>query len=258
MISKFNSFNYIIIKDIIIDKIDELTEDGIIPKSSFDYSFYRLNLQDANSYLDILQKELQKKQINLFKFISQYEDLVFDDDDFTYKNGFMDFILYTYDNTKGLLSGEKLINREIDTYYYKYTYGFHNYEMGKKYILQSFSSLDEYFKKVSETIIQSFLDTGFGFDVSSLIEDYMIIKKHNNGYVVYGDLLSIFAKINTKFTLLNYDDFEDNFRELKKYSFIRDHILVFFVNCSVKKDNSEFEEVKDKFELIRNVNKYNL
>jgi hypothetical protein len=253
-----------------LDEIDKLTEEGNIPASSFDNYFYANNSDDANSYLNILKKELQKKKINLFKFISQYEDRVFNDDDFISKNGFMDFILYTYDDTKGILSGDKLIDRDVDTYYYKYTYGFHNYYMGQKYILQSFNSLDEYFKKVSETIIMSCLYAMFGFndieEHKKLIKPYIIVKKHQKGYVVYADLQLIYSEITKSFNLSamsvlyeNYEIFIKIFREdLNDYIILKNEILAFFVNLPKSLNNKEFNEINKHFEFIHDVKKYNL
>ena len=74
------------------------------------------------------------------------------DENFVSNNGFYDYLVYKYDNSHplsgNLLSDSGDIDEDIVI---KFDYGYHNYDLGRKYILQSFDTISDYYEMYINT-----------------------------------------------------------------------------------------------------------
>ena len=205
---KIDKFYYNRIKNIIFDTIEQLVDDDDIENGMFcGDNYYQKNYDDVENDIKKLKKELKKQGIDLFEFISKHEEQVFSDFGFEYNSAFVDSILYSYDNKKGILSGSKLEGSENQDFFMKYNYGFYTYDMGKKYILQSYASLDDYYKETSEKLFLGYLDRNITGDSNKISNLCSITKKYTDGYTIYIHLNSLY--------LLNvlYNDDDNSYDE---------------------------------------------
>lgn len=252
---KIDKFSYKQGKEIIIDVIDKLGDDKIIPSSSF-IDMYNKKISEMEKDIEIIKNELLKKGINLFQFIGEHEASVFSDQDFCARDALMDTILYLYDNEKGILGGNKLIDSEEEEYFIKYKYGYYNYEMGLRYLLQSFDSLDDYYKFTANTILYSYINSHFGGD-KELINDSSIIKEYTKGYTVYCDLELLYSNIEIR---THYDNFVEEINEdLKEISHvINNNILEIYIGYKNKISSRELKKITDELNLKSTAKKYNM
>ena len=165
-IRKFNKMNeshnydYDYVYELISDFIDEK-----ILSISFTSYF-----DEAGDYhVEQLKNYLKNYNISLDIFMKENLEKILQDSLFTECCGFMDYLIYTYDKNfplSGQKCGDDLYELEI-----KYEYGYQNYDLGRKYLLQSFDTVADFFIKLIEYTIK---DEGITDDF------YKIVKKDNN------------------------------------------------------------------------------
>lgn len=280
---KIENFEYNAQKRIIFDVIDELSDEGDISNNSFNQGgLYKEEFENIEQQIEILENELKKQKVDLFGFIKKYETEVFKDYDFTDRNGFVDCVLYKYDKNKGILSGIELIDSSEGEYFIKYSYGYHFYDMGKRFILQSFKNMMEYFNETAENLlIGLFSDeasnhVGNEVDVTiaqarKMRKKISIIKKYENGYIIYVNLflfLNEIYKCNDK-NHIEYNTFVDMLeKDLVEitYKKINNILLISIGEEFPKISKEEFDTIKEKlstqesldFEIKYIAHKYNL
>ena len=167
----------------------------------------------------------------------------------------MDSLLYYYDKKEGILSGIKMSDQNVEEFYFKYKYGYHTYDMGRRFLLQSYNDLNEYYEDTANKLIYSYLTAIWGCDKEEADKCY-VIKKYGNGYTIYAHL-----GIMQSFTNSSLDDFKNEIRKDfidTKYKII-DDILQLFVGYNYHAvSQKELDEIVDKLELRYNVEKYNI
>lgn len=254
---KVDKFDYKRYKDIVVDIIWKLMGTDRIYAGSFNNGFYFKSLKDANEQLKIITDTLKNFGVDLFDFIKKFEKEVFSDHSFTQSCAMMDYILYTYDKNKAELSGFKLKHSDLNEYYYKYSYGYYKYDMGKKYLMQSYDNLDDYFKDTAHKIIPSML-YDHRIDESKL-KDTFVVKKHKNGYIAYCNLELLKNIFKGDFNLF-IEDIESMEKMSKNsYLIINDNLLRIFINCEKEKiSKSEHDEIIDELDIKYKANMYNL
>lgn len=253
---KVDKFDYKRYKDIVVDLIWKLMETNRIYAGSFNNGFYRKSLKGADEQLKIVTDTLKNFGIDLFDFIKKFEKEVFSDHSFTQSCAMMDYILYTYDKNKAELSGFKLKDSDFNEYYYKYSYGYYKYDMGKKYLMQSYDNLDDYFEDTAYKMIPSML-YDHSIDESKL-NDTFIVKRHDKGYVIYCNLefLKNIFKSGFKFFI---EDIKNMEKMADSDLMINDNLLIIFINCENKKiSKSEYYNIIDELDLHYKANKYNI
>lgn len=132
-------------------------------------SFSRYFNRDGNEDIAKLRKFLKEYNIDLDKFMKDYLEKILDDDFFIYANGFMDYLIYCYDK-KYPLGGEEM--RSVDDVMVKFDYGYHKFNLGKKYILQTYESLGAYFEMAVDCLF-----------TNKLKEESYFINKYDNSNV---------------------------------------------------------------------------
>lgn len=258
-----DKFEYKAQKDKIISLIGELIDDDIIPGVSFNFGYYKRNYDSIEEeYIKKTKELLSKNGIDLDKFFSQFKKQIYKDWQFTAVNAFYDSLLYYYDNKNGLLGGYKLSESEDKEYFIKYSYGYFNYDMGKKFILQSFNNLEDYYKETAERFLKGMSDKKDIIPRDKL-DLCSITKKYDNCYTIYVNLkyAYTFFDFSGPYKNYNYDRF---IIEIKKdlgntnYR-IFDHILSIFIGCRNNKISlKEFDEIKDELNMRYEASKFNL
>jgi len=274
---RINKFGYKITKEAILDVIVNLELEHEVESGSFCAGVYHQNLSELKKDINKIEKVLKNDyNIDLFKFMNDNKDEVFDDYEFSTHGALLDTILYLVDDKKGILSGNKLIDSEDEDYVFKYQYGFYNYDMGKRYILQSFDTLEDYYKSTAEKIMFSFFDTSYGCDDPEELKKSYIIKDVKVGHIIFCDLRSVYMILDIKVRysrkyLLDCDVFVKEIERdfggekvindgvLEVYIGVDENILSDYENEKIYNKLFELEEkVKDEWEFKRNIKNFNV
>lgn len=159
-LKKSDKIEYDTISDMIEDYLDE---NGI--GVSFNDGYYNHDGdKDLNGLKKYLDDNLSTKN-TLDYFFSKYKDTIFSDEYFISKNGFYDYMLYTYDNLFPL-NGVG-IGTEPEDKLLKYFYGFQTTKLGRIFIMQNFNSFEDFYKACAENFTQYFFE-----QVSDINYDY--------------------------------------------------------------------------------------
>lgn len=267
-------------KEIIIGTISDLQLDDKITSGSFT-NLYNSKYSDFKEDINLLEKELKKSGIDLFEFIKKYETEVFADRDFS-DDVFKDVLLYTYDNKKGILSGNDLIGSEESEYVIKYKYGYHTYDMGKRYIFQSYDSLDDYFEATANNLLLGLVWSDYGaasvssnFEMAKekakeIVNNVSVMKKFGNSYTIGVNLYALFAGLCLGSNIYNvrYPEFLSDFdADLGDISnIVKNDIMQIFVgNDQIELSENIIRKIKDfgfdyiqEYDIKVNTKKYNL
>lgn len=266
---KIEKFNYKKGKDLIFDTIYELSHIGKIEKGSFNINYFKKEYVDIKKEIKLLIDELKEKNFDLMRFIEEYEDEVFKDFDFISNDAFMDTILYTYDKNKADLGGLKLIDSSEIEYVFKYKYGYYSFDMGKRYILQSFNTLDDYYKATANNFLLGLLSpdyssTSIGIfnkkNALDIIERCSIVKQYDKGYTIYVHLEHLYIEVSKK-DRITYDEFvKDIENDISPISHrIFENILEIFIGYRKKEITlREFDEIKNKLDIYYQAKRYNI
>lgn len=266
---KIDKFEYKKGKDLILNTIYELSDMQKIDTGSFNLNYYKKNYNDLYKEIKLLIDELEEQNFDLMFFIKAYENKIFKDFDFTAHSAFMDTLLYYYDKYKGILGGVKLIDSDEIEYVFKYKYGYYNFDMGKKYILQSFNSIDNYYKVTANNFLLGLLSPGYEStsigifnkeQAANIIERCSIVKQYGKGYTIYVHLQNLYMEISKKDNV-SYDEFvRDILYEISPISHrIFDNMLEIYIGYRKNEIAlKEFNEIKKKLELYYQANIYNL
>jgi hypothetical protein len=249
---RLDTFEYNKIKNIIIDYVED------IGKQSFTNGFYREKYENVlKDIYTLIGKLKDEYDIDLKNFMKKYENKIFGDNDFISSCSFMDSILYWYDKNKGILAGYTYHDSNEYEYYIKYDYGYHNYDMGVRYILQSFNNLDEYFKNTAENYMKGYLDNNQGILVD---ETFQKVKKYGNNYISYTNLYYV-CESNKKRT---YEKIIDNIEEDFTNKDIQYDIIDGIIQVNIGKEEIDnfpdkyLQEAKNEIDIKASMKKYNI
>lgn len=255
---KVNKFDYNRKKELFFNVLNELENEGLITLDSFSGGIYEYDNDDINSKIDLLEEELNKNGLNLSEFMNEYKDVIYSDVSFTSANGFLDAVLYKYDKVNGLLGGYLLKNTSNEEYYIKYMYGYYKHDMGKNFILQSYETMDDYFKDTAKLFLVGYFENFHDIDEEKILK-YQIVKKYNEGFVVFANLKQLFEKSGRH----NYKDFleeiDNDIKNSVEYYYVIDNVLVITINVDVFDINhTDFDKIAEEFDIINQSDKYNL
>jgi hypothetical protein len=136
--------------EFILDEFGKLVEN--FGSKSFDYHYYKFH-EESKEKEDKLLKFLSSEILgeNVAKFLRKSENRLFVLQELQDSNGLNDIFLYLLYGDEIPLSGTFLDERGSGyDLLMRFTYGIHKYKWGVNYILQSYESIDEYFKNVCE------------------------------------------------------------------------------------------------------------
>lgn len=271
---KVSKFDYISKRNKVIEVINDLMyDDETISSNSFSAGGYKKRFLEYKEDIKKIEKELKKRyNIDLYDFIHEYEDEVFSDHLFTQQNALYDTLLYSYNKNKGILYGIKLSETDAVEHLIKYRYSYHNYDMGKRYLLQSYGSMKKYFYEAANNLLEALIvpeyddgDVAYLFNsnitkekVNKNKDKCSIIKHDDNGSTIF---ISIKLLLNLIFDKsVSISEFEKavdldlNHQEIE-HEFKDDILIAYFGNPS---KNYNFDEIKKELEFKFDVNNYNV
>lgn len=249
---------YIDIVELITDFIETSKE---YTKHFMNDGYFKRNYQED---IKKLKTYLNKHGVNLDYFMKEYKDEIYKDSFFTEQSGFLDTLLYVYDN-KFPLSGKIFDYGGGDEYLIKYFYGYDKYDLGRKYLLQNYKSVSDFYYDCANKFLNSYNIENYGLsDIFDNVEKYKdsfskIIKK-DEGYFILIDL-KIFFSYND-FTV---DELKENFNEHIRhwyrfdYRFITNKILLIGFGVSLNDINiHDYDKDIEEIEIKNTINKYNV
>lgn len=231
------------------DEVKELIDDFIGDKYGAFFSFCNGHYykQPGDLHVAELKKYLKRKGVNLDNFMKENWEEITDDDFFIAANGFMDYLLYTYDKTIPLSGGGEVFDsaEEISI---KYEYGYQNYKLGQEYLKQSFGTLANFYIKH----INYCLD-----DLNTKKADYLIdTYDDNNVFVFTCDKNYSPSELYTRFRGEELGESKANLIMIK----LKKVVVFLFGDLNIK-DEKELDEYYDMIadlELQSDANKYNM
>lgn len=246
---KIDKFEYKKNKEIVITTIYKISNK--IDQRSFT-NYYINNYVEVKNDIKILENELKKQNFDLTKFFEKYKDEIYKDYDFTQVNGFYDSLLYYFDDKDGLLSGNKLLGSEDIEYVYKYKYGYYNYDMGKKFILQSFKTLKDYYKTTAKKFLLGLMDINYSIDKKD-IKKLSIILPNNDSFILLIHLRILYSLL--RYNKMSYSEFKNEFKEIIKGSRFESNgdIIQILIGDNYTGNvisQDKYNEIKNKFDII--------
>lgn len=258
---KVNNFDYNTKKNTFFEVFDILVEEDILNDDSFcNGAYYEYDNKDINKLINIFEKASKKNGLDIAEFMETYKDLIYSDVDFQ-KCGFIDTVLYKYDKEKGWLSGYHLNNSVNVEYSIKYEYGYYKYDMGKNFILQSYETLDDYFKDTAKFYLIGIFENYIGSVNENDIFKNQIIKKYKNGYIVFANIRALFEYSYDYDYGYDYDKFVSSIKDNivdTYYSYDYDIMCIKINIDKFNVDDIDFDEIVEDFRIINASNKYNL
>jgi len=257
---KVDKFDYKKYKNIILDTIRDLDDQEKIQIKSFTSKYYQLDFGDVKKQIKILIRDLQHQGVDLSKFMKDYKDQIYKDFDFVAHDAFLDSLLYWFDKEEGILSGLKLSDSYDEEFFIKYCYGYYNYDMGKRFILQSYNSLEEYYEETANRFLSGLFKRTFFDNVTpNIIERCSIIRKYGNGYTIYAHLNALLLEIKSG---VSYDNFIKEIKDILGRSNayrIFDGILEIYIGYKKNPITiEEFKEIQNDLDVNYQANLYNL
>ena len=236
---------YDYISEIIKDYLEENRIGG-----SFDDGYWN---HDGDKDLNGLKKHFEEKFGNtLDYFFKKFKDTIYSDGNFIAKNGFYDYMLYTYDS-KFMLNGGG-IGPEPDDKLMKYFYGFQTTKLGRIFIKQNFNSFAHFYEVCANNFPEYFFEnvTEVPFDYGDDEFGVSSTKNYSTCIINISTLDDSYIKtIETDFINVNDDK--------SSWIIIDDFfIVVFGENVDM---NEELERIKIDMERIKigtEIKKYNI
>jgi len=276
--------------DEVVIAIDSFINKEFKYPKSFKGGYYS---QDYEEDIKNLNKFLKSGlNIDLDTFMEKYKSEIYSDDFFTEHCGFLDSILYTYDN-KFLLSGNLIgdnYNEYVDENLIKYEYGYDMYDLGRKYILQNYDTLEDFyfesakaFWKYEYESIEEYRNLEYGVaiinkeDYENNLDNFSMADKRQDGSVAILDINKLIEYCD-----INIDDNDDiydfadylnkkfeqkkqdcNINGIKPFNYKYDGginlLIVGFGDINL--DNIPFNDLvdyADRIDMNNNTKKYNL
>jgi len=119
---------------------------------------FKTDTNELDQYLNKLLDELLEEGFNFENFYREYREKILKDFNFTMHGFFMDYVLYHFDKDYPL-GGNTLDDGEPDEKLIKYYYGYYKYDLGEKFILQSYPDMEDFYYDVAKNFIYD-LSTG--------------------------------------------------------------------------------------------------
>lgn len=249
------------------DKIVELIKEFIETDWKYTKHFMNNAYYKENYEADIrnLKNYLSNNDIDLDYFMQKYKNKIYQDEFFNSTSGFLDTLLYIYDNKFPLSGGELQDYGGGDEYLIKYFYGYDKYDLGRKYLLQKYKNIDDFYYDCANMFLNPYnIENYVLSDIFDNVEKYKdsfskIIKK-DEGYFILIDL-KIFFSYND-FTV---DELKENFNEHIRhwyrfdYRFITNKILLIGFGVSLNDINiHDYDKDIEEIEIKNTINKYNV
>ena len=262
-------------------KVLNLIEDFMIENEYLKGSFTnRFKVQDSDKDIHRLLDFLKENGVDFQVFFQDYKNEILKDDRFTGDGYFIDLFLYHFDDSVPI-GGNLLEDGTLDEHVIKYQYGYYRYDLGKKFILQTYDTIEDYFFHTAQYYIVSILSgneirnelqrglKGMGnSDALKVEEDCSLVKKEH-GYSALIIVVELFLNALEKFKEPGVDLLEILLKDLKGnkkgkgkseiYNYFADNnkYLVLFFGRDEGRIKLPYEELEE-LELKYTANKYNV
>jgi hypothetical protein len=136
------------------DTISELITWDFLHKSKLNGISFILSYFNRNGASDLkdLKAFLYNEGYDLDVFMSKFRDIIYEDYSFTEDCGFLDYLLYSYDNKYMLSGNDGMKYAGPDDYLLKYTYGFQTTTLGREYIKQNFDTITDFYYACADNL----------------------------------------------------------------------------------------------------------
>lgn len=229
--------------------------------------------KDSDKEIDKLLKILRDNNCDFQIFYQDFKDEILKDHYFTGDGYFLDLLLYKFED-RYPIGGLSLDENELDEHVIKYKYGYYKYDLGKKYILQTYSTLEDYFYQTATCFISSMLvgnemrnklQMGLNNVSNSaalnITEKSSVVQKEN-GYTALIIDMKIFMSILQPFIEKNVNILDFLFDDLKLsniYNYFESnekYLILFFGknHGTIKLPEEELEDLEIKY----SASKYNI
>lgn len=226
--------------------------------------------QNYNQDIQNFKKYMLAVNIDFDIYMKEYHTEIFNDDDYINCCGFMDALLYSYNNQHPL-SGNLLIEREDESseceHITKYYYGYQDYDLGLKYILQSYATLNDFYFACAEHFCKAVFTSESAYLTHCNIkeEDFKQFSKtvrFKNCSVCIIDLKILHEFVIDEYSTI-YEKFIENFEMLVKPSIMeKDWCLEYFgadmKQIDIIKMIGDPRKYKEDIDFRFTANKYNL
>lgn len=249
----------------ILDIIGDFIEDNGL-KGSFTNHFKDKN---TNKEINELLKILRTNNCDFQVFYQDYKEEILKDHGFIGDGYFLDLLLYKFED-KYTIGGLSLDESELDEHVIKYKYGYYKYDLGKKYILQSYPTLEDYFYQTAKCFISSML---VGNEIRNKLQrglkimnnsdalkitETSSIEQEENGYSALIINMNIFMKMLYPFIEDDVDILDLFFDDLKKmniYNYFeknKKYLVLFFGSNygKIELPEDKLEELELKYSVI--------
>lgn len=259
---KIDKFEYKRIKEIILENFESSISFMIGGYYSTNFSNVRKDILKIAEKLDV------EYGIDLVTFFKNYNNEIYKDSDFISSCAFVDCLLYWYDSEKGILGGYKLKDSETEfskeEFVIKYKYGYCNYDLGKRYILQSYKSIEEYYEVTSKHFLYGLIESDWSLTsnkIDEIVKKCSITKKYSdNSYVIYIHLRYLYFLLDATYPD-DIDNLKDNLGPIKYYIF--DHLLEIYIGdklhkISLQERDNIYNTLNIEYEFEKSIKTYNL
>jgi hypothetical protein len=260
-------------------KVLNLIEDFMIENEHLKGSFTnRFKEQNTDKEINKLLDFLKENGVDFQVFFQDYKNEILKDHRFNSDGYFMDLFLYHFDDIVPI-GGNLLEDSAFDEHVIKYQYGYYKYDLGKKYILQTYNTIEEYFFETAKCFIMSILSgneirnelqiglKGMGNSDALKVEDSCSLVRKEHGYSALIIIVDIFLRALEQFKEPGADllkllltDLEGNRKGTDKiYHYFADNkkYLVLFFGRNEGRINLPYEELEE-VELKYDASRYNL
>lgn len=224
----------------------------IIDKDITTTSFQNYFNHDFDEDYAKLVKKLVKKDIDIADFFDKFREQIYEDERYTSWCGFMDAVLYKFDKDFPLSGGEMATYVEYE-FTIKYGYGYQNCDLGIKYLLQAFNTLEDFYKDAAKVLAEEITKDKETFKLTTDID-----KKSS-------------IILIPEFNLISDAQLKDIFLKQQKIITIDEVSIIIIADKQVQKElidkinNStpdecivNFAKLREKLDFDISVKKYNL
>lgn len=197
-------FMYDEIKNYIsIFKKTELENNQSFMNGAYYRADYETDIKELNAYL------IKSFNYNLDIFFDEYNKEIYSDDFFTQTCGFLDTLLYTYDQKYPLGGFFLEKNTGNDEVVIKYDYGYQNYDLGKKYLLQNFDTLEDFYFECASKFFTYYNEvSGFKHfkDIEKNLNMFSMVDRKEKGSLCIFDPRKFYSLYKNSLSEKSYDE----------------------------------------------------
>ncbi|MCK9416633.1 hypothetical protein M0Q97_08260 [Candidatus Dojkabacteria bacterium] len=186
-ILKINEYNSDLTYNDFKEKINNFLDTNKEIHGSFAHGHYF-----ERDYLNHIKKLNNFLNGELDYYMDKYYNKIFNDNFFIESCGFLDTLLYHYDNSYYLSGmGFDDSNNDGGEYMIKYHYGYQKYDLGKKYLEQNFGTLENFYAECAKNFAKIISEAGYMqiLDPNSFSKvintDVFVCGTHNNDEYFY-------------------------------------------------------------------------